>query len=389
MGRRPTGTVEARASGIRLKFTYLGSRQVEVLSLKPTPANIKAAERLLARILAAIDAGIYRRGDFFVDATSGPTKQTFGEYADEWLKTIVVAKSTLRSYKTALDASWKPALGHLVIQSIRYTEIAKAVAARSKVVSGKTLNNHLIVLRAVFAAAVADELILRGSNPIDMIKNVKHQAAEADPFDPEEKELILRDMQDRYKEPVWNYYDFAFHSGLRPSEQIVVRWPDVDWRRAKVKIHRAQVDGEEKDTKTSTIREVDLNDRALAALKRQKVHTFMKDPDGVIFRNPNTGNPWSGEQVQRKRYFKPSLRRLGIRGRDAYQTRHTFATILLMGGINPAYIAKQLGHATTAMVFKVYAKWIARADKGVEAAKANAVLSAQLSPNCPSRETTP
>ena len=66
-----------------------------------------------------------------------------------------------------------------------------------------------------------------------------------------------------------------------------------------------------------------------------------------------------------------------------YQTRHTFASILLMGGINPAYIAKQLGHATTAMVHKVYAKWIDRADKGAEASRANAVMMGQSSPKAP------
>ncbi|EJL26614.1 phage integrase family protein [Caulobacter sp. AP07] len=49
------------------------------------------------------------------------------------------------------------------------------------------------------------------------------------------------------------------------------------------------------------------------------------------------------------------IRRIDRR-RGAYQTRHTFATIPLMGGINPAYIARQLGHASLAMVFKVYAK---------------------------------
>jgi integrase len=51
-----------------------------------------------------------------------------------------------------------------------------------------------------------------------------------------------------------------------------------------------------------------------------------------------------------------------------------------MGGINPAYIAKQLGHASLAMVFKVYAKWIDAADKGSGADKANQVLSGKLSP---------
>ena len=378
MGRRATGTVEPRASSIRLKFTYLGQRQVETLALAPTPANIKAAERMLGKIVAAIDAGIYRRADYFEDPDAKPTHQTFSEYADAWLETIVVAKSTLRSYRTALSASWKPALGDLVLQQIKHSDVKKAVAARAKVVSGKTINNHLIVLRDVFATAVADELIPEKSNPVAKLRNHKHQAPGPDPFEPEEKERILASMAERFDEQVFNYYDFAFHSGLRPSEQIVIRWPDVDWRRREIKIERAQVDGEEKDTKTSTVRIIELNDRAFEALRRQKAHTFMKDKDGPIFNNPNTGRPWSGEQVQRKRYFVPTLVRLGIRHRDAYQTRHTFATTLLMGGVNPVWISKQLGHANTGMLFKVYGTWIARADKGTEAAKANAVLSGTI-----------
>ena len=383
MGRRSTGTVEARASSIRLKFTYLGERQLETLDLKPTPANIKAAERTLAKIVASIDAGVYRREDFFETIGKGPTHQTFGAYADEWLKTLVVEKSTLRSYNTALSASWKPALGSLIMQQVRHSDVKKAVAARSKVVSGKTLNNHLIVIRAIFETAVADGLIDEKTNPVLKIKNLKHQAPEADPFSPDEKELILGRLQDKFSEQVWNYYDFSFHTGLRPSEQIVLRWPDIDWPSKTATISRARVDGEEKGTKTSTIRTIDLNDRAVAALRRQKALTFMVNPEGEVFYNPNTGKAWSDEQSQRKRYFTPTLTALGLRHRDAYQTRHTFATILLMGGINPAYIARQLGHASLAMVFKVYAKWINRADKGAEAAKANAAISAQSSPNCP------
>lgn len=383
MGRKATGTVEARASSIRLKFTYLGQRQVETLDLKPTPANIKASERLLARIQAAIQAGVYRREDFFETAGSGPTHQTFSDYADQWLKTVVGEKSTLRSYRTALDASWKPVFGSTPIQQIRFSDVKRAVADRAKVVSGKTVNNHLIVLRAIFEMACADALIDDRANPVAKIKNLKHQSPEADPFTTDEKELILARMYDKLPEQVATYYDFAFHTGLRPSEQIALRWPDIDWRAKTAKIERARVDWEEKGTKTSTIRTIDLNDRALAALKRQKAITFMKNREGEVFHNPNTNRAWADEQVQRKRYFVPTLTALGIRHRDAYQTRHTFATTLLMGGINPAYIARQLGHASLAMVFKVYAKWINGADKGVEAARANAVLSPQLSPNCP------
>lgn len=378
MGRRTTGTVEPLRSSIRLKFTHLGARRVETLDLAPTPANIKAAERMLARIVATVTAGVYRREDFFTGHDAKPAATwTFAAYAEDWLKTLTVEKSTRRSYKTALVASWNPAIGETPLTQIKPSELRKAIAERAGTVSGKTINNHLIVLRAVFAAALEDNLIV--NDPTAKLKNHKHQAAEPDPLAADERDLILARMKTRYDERVLNYFDFAFNSGLRPSEEIALRWPDIDWRRKKAKISRAQVDYEEKGTKTNRVREIDLNDRALAALTRQKKHTFLKDPDGYVFENPHTGKPWAGVQVQLRSFWNPTLRDLKLRHRDAYQTRHTFATLLLMGGVNPTWISRQLGHANTGMLFKVYGRWIEGADKGAEAAKANDVLST----NCP------
>lgn len=382
MGRRSTGTVEPLKTSIRLKFTHLGARRIEALDLAPTPPNLRAAERLMARIQQAISAGVYRREDFFDSPGRAAPTHTFRDYAAEWIGTKVLAKSTRDSYDVALSASWNPLLGDLPISQIRYSDVAKAVSARSKAVSGKTVNNHLIVLRGVFDMAMRDGLIAK--DPTEGVENLRHQSPDPDPFDPDERDAILAHMR-RGDEQVWNYFLFAFWTGLRPSEQIVLGWPDIDWKRRKAKISKARVSLVEKGTKTNTVREIDLNDAVMAALERQKVHTFMKRPDGPIFENPATGDPWNDLQVQRRRYFTPALVKLKIRHRDMYQTRHTFATALLMGGINPTYISKQLGHANTGMLFKVYTRWIEGADRGAEAAKANALLG-QSSTNCPDEE---
>jgi len=49
-----------------------------------------------------------------------------------------------------------------------------------------------------------------------------------------------------------------------------------------------------------------------------------------------------------------------------------------MAGVNPAYIARQPGHANTAMLFKHYSKWIEGADSGLEARKLNHVFGPKL-----------
>lgn len=47
-----------------------------------------------------------------------------------------------------------------------------------------------------------------------------------------------------------------------------------------------------------------------------------------------------------------NLKRLGIRYRKAYNTRHTYATVMLMKRINPAYIAPQLGRDVKTLLEK-------------------------------------
>ena len=51
------------------------------------------------------------------------------------------------------------------------------------------------------------------------------------------------------------------------------------------------------------------------------------------------------------------MKELGIRYRPPYNCRHTYATICLMAGMNPAFIAKQLGHSVQ-MLLDRYAHWI-------------------------------
>ncbi|KQV66586.1 site-specific integrase [Caulobacter sp. Root343] len=383
MGRRATGTVEPRQNCIRLKFTHHGERLVETLDLKPTPANIKAAGTLLARIQAAITAGVYRREDFFETPGAPAAELTFGVYAEQWLETLTVDFGTFKHYKGAINNVWTPALGAKVLTRLLPSDIKKVVAARVQEVSGKTVNNDLIPLRGVLDSAVDDGLI--PASPAVRIKNQKHQKPVPDPFTVEEMEAILAALKEREPVEVWAYFEFAFCTGLRPSELIVVKWGKVDWGRSQIRIDAARTYSREKGTKTSTIRDVDLTPRAVAALVAMKPISFMKGVDGPIFRNPATGQPWATDEYQRTTYFTPTLKRLGIRHRGAVQTRHTYATTALMGGVNPAYIARQMGHATTAMLFNVYSKWIDSADGGREAAKMAALHQPEKSPNCPQK----
>ena len=58
------------------------------------------------------------------------------------------------------------------------------------------------------------------------------------------------------------------------------------------------------------------------------------------------------------RIWYPLLARLGIEKRRPYQTRHTTATLWLAAGESPEWIAKQMGYASTEMLFKVYSRFV-------------------------------
>lgn len=370
MGRiRPKTGVEPLKTRIRVRFTFEGKKYRETLDLAPTPANIRAVERLMAKVFKEIELGVFDYAETFPDSQKKPTGRIFSVVALGWLETLTVEKSTFQDYDSAIRKIWIPLFGDRDIGSIKPSEIRKKIAERAREVTGKTINNNLIPLRAVFALAVGDSII--ELSPLDKIENQPHQHPLPDPFDREEMERIIAHMRDRYDEQIWNWYEFAFGTGMRPSEQIALRWGDVDWKRRVIRVQRARVRHVIKSTKTRVARDIDLTDRMISVLQRQRAHSFMHGIDSPIFLNPVTNTPWPDSQDQRKLYFHPTLRATGIRMRDAYQTRHTYATTALMAGINPAYISRQLGHRSTAMLFKHYSRWIDGADGGREAAKLN------------------
>lgn len=380
-GSSARGGVEIRESSIRLYFTYEGKQVKETLYLDdlpmtPTPANIKYAARTVAEIKEKIKAGTLNYADYFPHSprANKVAVDSLGEFLDTWYGQLNLKGSTLTTYRRMKDNFWKPKLGNKALKDIKHSDITKALKEGSWQ-SGKTRNNYMAMISGVFALAVADDLIPK--NPCTTIESSSWQKKQPDPFSMAEVDLILGHMRSKYPEQVVNFYEFMFFTGLRTGEGIGLEWLEIDFNSQTMLVRQAFVVDEMEDTKTSKERTVKLNSRALAALQRQKAWTFLSK-DGRVFTDPGTGKPWAYEQNARKRYWLPTLKALGIRYRRPYSTRHTYATIGLMAGANPAYMAKQLGHGVD-VFFKDYSKWIDDKQNDSELAK----IESQLSQNIP------
>jgi hypothetical protein len=92
-----------------------------------------------------------------------------------------------------------------------------------------------------------------------------------------------------------------------------------------------------------------------------------------LLRLPRTGSescwPFSQRDVQCE--LRRVCKAAGLEVRNPHDLRHTYATTLLMAGMSPAYVQRQLGHSSIAITVDIYGHWIPGEGRaGLEAALA-------------------
>jgi integrase len=388
MGRTGDG-VEIRERSIRLSFTLHGKPERHTLMVNgapmaPTPANIKYAHRLAAEIRERIRNDTFSLAEYFPASGAGSgSTLTVGGWLDTWLGTQNVATSTRNGYESAVKF-WKAVttdkkaprpMGTMSVRALKLSHILTAIASRPEL-TGKTVNNYVSVLRQALDLAVADRVL--PANPAEDVPRQKHQKPPPDPFTMEEAERIIADMREHYPEPIYNMTEAWFFSGPRTGEVFGLRWINVELKQKRFTVAESIVAGEHKDsTKTDVAREVMMNSRALAAFTRQAKHTRMTGEH--VWIDPRYGTAWEDERAYRRSYWTPTLKRLGIRYRRPYNMRHTYATMMLMAGMTPAFCARQLGHSVE-MFLRTYSKWLDGQRNDLEMSRLEASFSSPESP---------
>lgn len=345
----------------------------ERLELAPTPANIAYATRLRQEILGKIERGTFSLAEYFpssprVQADAGSL--TFKQLCTEWLRVRKkeIEHSTLHHYEQTLSSKHFTDWQAMHLPELDYRKLMAKLAALPE--HPKTFNNIASVLSMVLEYGHKAKLLREPLHQhIELRRTPK---AKPDPFSLAEVDVILG----KVREPRGtNLYEFAFFTGLRPSELIALRWTEVDLRSGTLLVKAAITRSKEKGTKTGDERTVELNARARGALERQRKVSQLAG--GAVFLGLD-GESYTTTDGPLDAFWKPALKLAGVRYRDARQTRHTYATMCLHAGLKPGWVAGQLGHSVE-MFYRVYSKWIDEQDAGAERRKLDAFLESDPS----------
>jgi integrase len=222
--------------------------------------------------------------------------------------------------------------------------------------SARTVKYTHSVLRRAMKQATRWGMIAR--NPCDYADAPKVQREEIRPLDREQTRLLLRAAEGERLEAL---FVLAVHTGMRPGELLGLKWQDVDFEAARLRVNRALSDGEFTPPKrTKSRRSIDLTAGSIAALrahrKRQLEEMMQKtglwQDYGLVF-SSSVGTPLSHRNVVRA--FKDLLRHAGLpETTRLYDLRHTCATLLLSCNVHPKYVQELLGHASIAQTLDTY-----------------------------------
>lgn len=370
MGRKPRIGIRAvSASSIEISFTYQGKRCREKVKLQPTPTNLKRAERHRAAILDAIEKGTFdytatfprsKRAPLFSDQPGAAI--TVDRYLSDWWR---AEEKELKASTRAVDRRILfnqiiPQFGELALTDLKWHMIRDW--AKSQGWGRKTQNNKLSVLRRALNEAVEQELIHHHPMANKIIRRRKSRSESStttktriDPFSHEERTALINTAHGQMR----NLVQFGFWTGLRLSELFALNWGNVDWINKRIYVEGALTQSADdiEETKTEAgERTVHLMPPALNALKAQKEHTFLQGDE--IFQNPHTKKRWTGDMALRTRQWKTLCKRAGVRYRPPGQMRHTFASMTLMAGESPQWVAAQMGHTDWTFTARVYYRWI-------------------------------
>lgn len=273
-----------------------GSQMQGRIALKPASANLKRLENHRAAILHAIATSSFDYTTTFPQSSNAVKfadqagdVQTIEAFLDKWLdrQKKHLKASTYNGYRKIVVGQLIPWFGTIMLSALRKKDVRAKLEPMTA--TNKTMANIQSVLRKALDDAIEDEMI--EVNPLARWCYSKVEAPQSkddiDPFTKEEQAAILAQATGQGR----NLLQFAFWTGLRTSELVVLDWADVDF-----------------------VRGVAMVTRALTQHSEQKAFTWAKGEE--VFQNPRLEGRWEGDQPIRKTLWTGVLQGAGVQYRN-------------------------------------------------------------------------
>jgi len=354
-------------------FSFQGKRYREKTNLSDTKVNRRRLQKKLDQINAELLTGQFNYLYHFPESkVAQKLKQNeleqpgniiknnpkFDDFIEEWFEESILKwrPSHLNNMLSMKKKYFLPAFSEKKIDSITRTDLLKFRTSLAKepgrngraTLSNNRINKIMDPLRRVFEEA-ADRYDF--NTPFIRIKPLKIEKSDVNPFSFDEVNKIISCVREDYS----RYYLTRFLTGMRTGEIDGLKWKYVDFTNRIIKIRETIVAGKCDYTKNDfSQREITMSQPVFDALKLQ--HEVSAPLSDYVFCN-NLGQPVEHNNVT-KRIWYPLLKRLGLEKRRPYQSRHTAATLWLASGESPEWIAKQMGHSNTQMLFQVYSRFV-------------------------------
>ncbi|PIQ88729.1 MAG: hypothetical protein COV72_06610 [Candidatus Omnitrophica bacterium CG11_big_fil_rev_8_21_14_0_20_42_13] len=256
-------------------------------------------------------------------------KIKFEEFADEYLE--LHCKVNNKSWHKSDYFNLRKLKSYFAgryLYEITPKDIERYKAESLKSVTKATVNRVLNCLSSLYNRAI--EWGKAANNPMRTVKLFKAENKRLRYLEKEEIVKLLANCSNHLRPIVI----VALNTGMRKGEIFGLKWYDVDFERGIIHLL---------NTKNGEKREVPMNEQAKTALIKVRKHP----QSAYIFSNKD-GRPYT---AVRKSFFT-ALKNAGIINFRFHDLRHTFASHLVMSGVDLNTVRELLGHKSLEMTLR-------------------------------------
>lgn len=191
-----------------------------------------------------------------------------------------------------------------------------------------TVNRYKALLSLTYRIAVENGRM--EYNPISRVRRLRENNGVIRYLKPEEEAALKAVIAPNHPER-WASIVFAMHTGLRAGEQYGLTWSAINEDTDPPHVFL-------RETKNGSARHVPLNAECTAALMVVRAYP---QPDGRVF-----------PQQPYRMWFDIALAKAGITDFHWHCLRHTFASRLVMAGVDIRTVAELMGHRDLKMTMR-------------------------------------